>query len=457
MKGSDKEYSFRILQVSTYDIGGGAEKVAWELFQSYRDRGYISYLAVGLKKTDDKNVMQIPNDENRSSWSRFWINCNESLSPSVRKIPLIRYRFSKLLMWIGQSQRSYRILQGQEDFDYPGTWKITQLVPFTPNIIHCHNLHRNYFDLRALQWLSHNFPLIITLHDAWLLSGNCAHSFECERWITGCGSCPDITIYPGINKDKTRSNWQKKKEIFENSHLFVVTPSQWLMDKVNMSMLCPAIIESKVIPNGVDLQVFHPYDQSKAREILGLPLEDKILLFAANGIKVNIWKDYKTLRTAIEKISEILDEKVLFLAVGETAPSEYIGKSKIQFLPFQRDSSTIALYYQAADVYVHPAKVDTFPNTILEALACGTPVVATDVGGISEQIKDGSTGFLVPPGDGEIMASKIVYLLKNDNLRKKMSSNASEDARKRFSLTMQVNKYLEFYDSIIENYNNKNH
>lgn len=444
-----------ILQVSTYEIGGGAEKIAWDLFHSYRDRGYLSYLAVGLKKTDDKNVLQIPNDGNRSSWSRFWIASDKFMNPLVRKTPVIGRHFSKLLTLIGQPYRRYRRLQGYEDFDYPATWNIPNLTPYTPDIIHCHNLHGNYFDLRALQLFSHRFPLVLTLHDAWLLSGNCAHSFECERWSTGCGNCPDITIYPGIKKDKTRNNWKRKKEIFENSCFFVVTPSKWLMEKVNKSIMTPAIIDSKVIPNGVDLRVFHPFDQSKAREELGLPNEDKILLFAANVIRTNIWKDYKTLKTAIEELSETFDEKILFLAIGEAAPSEQIGKSKIQFVPFQREAYKVALYYQAADLYVQPSKVDTFPNTVLEALACGTPVVATKVGGIPEQIEDGKTGFLVPPGNGKLMADRIASLLKNDNLRKKMSEKASESAHNRFGLNRQVNEYLDFYEHMIESYNNK--
>src|SRR4029079_4578923 len=85
---------------------------------------------------------------------------------------------------------------GLEDFDYPNSVELLRFLPQKPDLLHCHNLHGNYFDLRALAGLSRQIPTVLTLHDAWLLSGHCAHSFECERWTIGCGECPDLTIYP---------------------------------------------------------------------------------------------------------------------------------------------------------------------------------------------------------------------------------------------------------------------
>ena len=110
-----------------------------------------------------------------------------------------------------------------------------------PSVIHCHNLHSGYFDLRALPWLSRVAPVVLTLHDAWLLSGHCAHSFGCDRWKNGCGACPDLSIPPAIAKDGTAANWKRKRRIFERSQLYVVTPSQWMMDRAQQSILAPAI------------------------------------------------------------------------------------------------------------------------------------------------------------------------------------------------------------------------
>lgn len=323
------------------------------------------------------------------------------------------------------------------------------ITPEPPDILHCHNLHGGYFDLRALPFLSHQVPTVITLHDAWLLGGHCAHSFDCERWKVGCGRCPDLSIYPAIKRDATAYNWKLKADIFERSRLHIVTPSKWLMDKVDESMLKPGIVASRVIPNGVDLEVFHPADQVEARESLGLPLNANILLFAANGIRKNIWKDYRTLRSALSEIAKCSDN-VLCIALGENAPQERIGNVEIRFVPYQENPEQVAHYYQAADLYLQPSRVDTFPTTVLEALASGIPVVATAVGGIPEQIVEEVTGFLVPPGDARAMAERVLDLLEDVEFRSQMGHEAAKDAARRFSLERMVRDYLAFYGEILK-------
>jgi glycosyltransferase involved in cell wall biosynthesis len=132
-------------------------------------------------------------------------------------------------------------------------------------------------------------------------------------------------------------------------------------------------------------------------------------------------------------------------------------------VPYQKDPKRVAQYYQAADLYLHAAHADTFPTTILEALACGTPVVATAVGGIPEQIKSLSannatnghppheaTGILVPPRDATAMAIAIEQLLADTSLLRQLGENAAVDARMRFGLEQQVDAYLNWYQEIIE-------
>jgi glycosyltransferase involved in cell wall biosynthesis len=414
------ERLLRILQVSAYDFGGGAENIAWNLFQAYRAGGYGAWLAVGYKQGNDPDVFLVPNDAYRSWWARMWLRIG----------------------WLD-------LRCGYEDFHFPGTRRLLMLTPEPPDIVHCHNLHGGYFDLRVLPWLSQQVPVLLTLHDAWLLSGHCAHSFDCQRWKTGCGHCPDLTIYPDIRRDATAYNWQRKQKIYSKSRLYVATPSRWLMRKVEQSMLAPAIIGARVIPYGIDTSVFHPADRQEARATLNIPQDTRVLLFAANGIRANIWKDYQTLRAAIAMVAEHLhNQDVLFIALGEDAPAEQIGQAEICFVPFQKDPETVARYYQAADVYAHAAKVDTFPNTVLEALACGTPVVATTVGGIPEQIQDGATGFLVPPGASGTMVKRIIQLLADNSLQSRIGTQAADIARKHFDLNRQVDDYLAWYQEI---------
>lgn len=445
----------RILQVSTADNAGGAEKVAWNLFQEYRRMGHHSWLAVGYKRSDDPNVFAIRNNDCTGYWGKMCSALGDAFSPLAGKVRGAG-RLRSLFHRIGEPQKLVNWWKGREEFNFPGSWKLLEMLPERPDVVHCHNLHGawipndGYFDLRAIPWLSQRVPLVMTLHDTWLLSGHCAYSIECERWETGCGSCPDLKIYPPIRRDATAYNWQRKRQIYAESRIYLATPSQWLMQKVERSMLAPAIAESRVIPNGVDLSVFHPADKQAVRAVLGIPPDVKMLLFTATSIRRHVYKDFGTIRAAVALVGDRLHgQHVLFVALGEDGPTQRFGQVEVRFVPFQKDAEAVARYYQAADVYVHAARADTFPNTVLEALACGTPVVATAVGGIPEQIEDGKTGFLVPPGDADAMSVRIEQILKDRQLQQRLALNAAADAVRRFGLEQHVERYLSWYHEIL--------
>lgn len=466
--------------MSTAEIAGGAERAARRLFEGYRLLGHESWLAVGLKRTGDPNVLLIPNGTPGNIWSRLCMNIATKLTPWAGRIKGT-HRLQQLFENLSEPLHWVKRELGYDDFGFSGSWRLLDLVPQRPDVVHCHNLHGpfvpggGYFDLRLLPMLSRKVPVILTLHDAWLLSGHCAHSFHCERWKRGCGKCPDLSIYPVIKRDSTAYNWRKKKEIYAKSKLLVATPSRWLMQKVEQSMLVSAVVEGRVIPYGVDLSIFCPADKQRVRRKLKINSDVKVLLFAGNVIRQNPYKDYQTMREAVARVSERVHGKaLLFIALGENAPPERIGRAHVQFVPYQNKPEAVAQYYQAADIYVHAAKVDTFPNTVLESLACGTPVVATAVGGIPEQVKglkvegcrfqaggcelnsykpDEATGVFVLRGDVKGMASAISGLLNNESQRKRLSENAAMDARQRFDLNREVNEYLEWYREISEVWN----
>lgn len=433
-----------VLQVSTRDIGGGAERIAFNLFQAYRAKGHFSKLAVGFRHSDDEDVFSVPNDDYRDA------------------DPPLRYMSGNMLLkGLGflqsivkkkrHSIRQKKIQKGYEDFEYPGTRQLLDHKAINPDIVHCHNLHGGYFDLRLIPWISKQVPLLLTLHDAWLLSGHCAHSFDCERWQTGCGKCPDLTIYPAIRSDATTYNWRRKRKIYSRSRFYVVVPSQWLMNKVMESMLAQSIVLARVIPNGVDLSVFKTADQEKVRIALGLPREAVVLLFVANGIQNNVFKDYLTMRKAVALVAARKhDHKLIFLALGADAPAEKIDEAEVQFIPYQKDPAVVAQYHQAADIYIHASNAEVWGLTITEALACGTPVVVTSVGGIPEQVNDGVTGFLTPPGDPEMMAFRIQQLIDDVSLRETMGRSAAADAKSRFNIDRMADEYLNWYREILK-------
>ena len=444
------ERQLRILQVSTDEIHGGAAKVARDLFTAYRERGHVSWLAVGEKRSHDPDVLLIPNREARGAWYRFWQRAGSRLRPGSTAQPEAGL-WPRLTRALSEPARWLDSFRGIEDFHFPGSRRLLDLTPSEPQVVHCHNLHGGYFDLRLLPHLSRRVPVVLTLHDAWLLSGHCAHSLSCERWKTGCGLCPDLTLYPAVRRDATAFNWRRKRDIYAQSRLCIATPSRWLMSKVEQSMLAPAVVEARVLPNGVDARIFHPADKRRARELLGIPPETAVLLTAGVMMRRNVWKDYATLRDAVAQVaSRLTGRDLLLLVLGDEAPTERVGGLEIRYLPFQEDPLVVAQYFQAADVYVHPAREDTFPNSVLEALACGTPVVATSVGGIPEQIEEAHSGFLVSPGDASGLAERVTLLLSNASLRESMGRQAAEATRHRFSFDRQADAYLAWYQELID-------
>lgn len=445
----DSQSKLSILQVSALDRAGGAEQIAWNLFNSYRQLGMSSWMAVGKKRTDDNNIFVIREGLSQDWWARLCQGLARSLNPLSRKMRGIP-RFQALLRNISKGSDWFADLRGEEDFHFPGSWDLLNLTPKKPLILHLHNLHGGYFDPRALVSFSSEIPVMLTLHDAWLLSGNCAHSFGCERWKTGCGECPDISIYPGLKVDSTHLNWQRRKAIFEHSKLYIATPCQWLLDKVNESMLLPAMLEGRVIYNGVDTSIFSPGDKLLARKDLGLPINEPIFLFVANGIKKNPFKDYTTLRKVIELLGQQSQDPLNFIALGEDGEKEQVGRVMIHYIPRTMDTSLVAQYYRASDLYMHVAKAETFPNTILEAMACGVPVIASNVGGIPEQVDDGVTGLLVQAQNAELIVQSANSLLKDPALRKKMGIAAIQKVQDRFTLKHQVEKYLHWYNEILK-------
>jgi glycosyltransferase involved in cell wall biosynthesis len=149
-------------------------------------------------------------------------------------------------------------------------------------------------------------------------------------------------------------------------------------------------------------------------------------------------------------------KKILFIALGDNEPGEQTGSVELRFIPYEKDARVIARYYQAADLYLHAAKADNFPNTILEALACGVPVIATAVGGIPEQITEGVTGFLTAPGDSTDMAHKITHLLNAPDVRLRMGQAAAADAKSRFNLDRQVTDYADWYADLLHRWPKQN-
>ncbi len=451
----------RVLTLSTSDIAGGAEAMARNLHRGYLAAGVRAVMAVGTKRTNDPSVIDLAAREPASLWRGACGALESAVAPLAGKLPGAGALTRAARRW-RYPQRSRDQRAGIESWDFPASRAILELAREPGTVVHAHNLHGDWFDLRLLAELRTVAPVFLTLHDAWLLSGHCAHSFDCTRWRSGCGQCPDLTIYPAIAVDGTAENWRRKRDIFAASRLHVAAPAHWLMDKVDGSMLHPAVASAQVIANGVDLANFCPGDRGAARRALGLPASAAVVLASAHMLRNNMWKDPAMLREVVARAGAALPRRELIcVALGEEAPREEIGGVQFVSAAYERDPARLAQWYRAADLFVHPSRMDTQPLVVLEALACGTPVIATDVGGVHEtlgapfdadaleQFRDGteaaSGGVLVPPGDAVTMARALVTMLERPPLRAAMSRTAVNEARRRFDLAQCADRYLAWF------------
>ncbi|MFI5310989.1 MAG: glycosyltransferase [Gemmatimonadales bacterium] len=442
-----------ILSVNTADLGGGAERVARELHESYAAAGEDAWLAVGSKRGRDPRTLEIPNRARRTAWARAWLRAADALPQRGAGFWTAR----TLRAVVADPARWVTRMRGREDFAFPGTRALLDLPGHAADVLHLHNLHGDYFDLRELSSLTSRVPTVLSLHDAWLFSGHCAHSFGCERWEGGCGECPMLWIYPAVSRDATAFNWRRKRDILARSALHVAVPCEWLAGCLRRSILSPAVRELRVIPFGVNLETFQPGDKAASRALLGLDPSRPVFLTYANSLRARSWKDSTMFREALARLSAPA-AGAQWLALGESGPDEQVGAVRVRFVGLETDDARLSRWYSAADAYVHPARADTFPLAVLEALACATPVIATAVGGIPEQIVSGdlasgtlahgsfarATGALVSPGDARAFASAIDAIAElGSAARGMLSANAVRDARSRFDARRHQRAYLD--------------
>jgi glycosyltransferase involved in cell wall biosynthesis len=402
----------RIVQINTVDLGGGAAKIAWKLHEKFRERGHESTLVVGWKRSSDPDVVAIDNSRAGRGLRGRGLRRLESL--------------------------------GLQYLDHPGSHRVPELVGGDWDVTHAHNLHGGYFDLAALSDLSRHAPLVLTMHDMWLVTGHCGYSCECERWRIGCGSCPDLSLYPAIPRDATRANLRRKRRLLGEVDLTLTSEARWALDLARASYL--RSMPARHIPSPVDTRFFRPGDKSAARAALGLPQDRPIILLPA---RLAFDNEYKAAWMLEEAVDALRDRHVLGVAFGAKDDDRREG---LRILAESFDEARIAEANRAADVVVYPSRAETSPLAIVEALATARPVVATRVGGVEEVINGGRNGFLVDRGDAAAFARAIRTLLDDPELARRLAEEGLADARERHDLERVVDAWLACYEELLERF-----
>lgn len=190
---------------------------------------------------------------------------------------------------------------------------IRKIEAFKPDMIHIHELHAYFVNIRPLlEYIKKkNIPLIWTFHCEYMYTGKCGHAYECTNFQRDCGNCPAVREYPkSIVFDKTKQMLRMKKELLKDLDFTIITPSQWLADRVRLSFLKDKTI--RVIHNGVDISVFHPVESESLRKELNIPNEHKIVL----AVAPNIMSEAKGGQWILKLAERMKNEKIFFILVG---------------------------------------------------------------------------------------------------------------------------------------------
>ena len=405
----------KVLQINQSDISGGAGIAGYRLHQGLMAQGIDSRLLVGNMKTSSNRVAKIPRKPRQE-----------------RQIDRITNRLSlHYLQFVGTFAISKHSFYQKAD------------------ILNFHNLHSGLFNYLAIPSLTKNIPAVFTLHDMWSFTGHCAYSYDCKRWISGCGKCPYPDSYPTITRDNSHIEWKLKNWVYSHSNLTIVTLSSWLTQQTKQSMLNRFPIHH--IPNGIDTEAYQPLDIELCRYILGIPKNKKVLMFAAENLK-DSRKGGDLLIKALQSLPESLRTEIVLINLGKNGEtiSAAVGMQNFN-LGYVENDRIKSIAYSAADLFIFPTRADNLPSVLQESMACGTPIVSFKIGGVPDLVRPGITGYLATPEDTDDFRDGIVKLLSDENLRDQMRKNCRAIALEEYSLDLQAKRYIDLYNKILNN------
>jgi len=276
-------------------------------------------------------------------------------------------------------------------------------------------------------------------------TGGCHFSTGCEAFSEQCRNCPQL----GRSGDNDLSTevFAHKQLAYEGKNLHIVTPSRWLTGEAKRSQLLAGAKSFQTIPNGLDLDLFSPQDKRAARASLGLPSSGVVLAFGADSV-TNRRKGFNELLAALSLINSKVPLTGLIFGRG-VIETPVPGLANLLQLGYVADAERQSLVYSAADIVVVPSLEDNLPNVGLEAMACGTPVVGFDIGGVPDYVRPGETGSLARPADPADLAHQLSWLIDHSEERLGRGRRARRMMEREFSQETQARAYIRLYEQLL--------
>lgn len=414
----------KVLHLSTTDMEGGAALAAFRLHQGLLGSGVRSRMLVQNKYGKDPSV-------------------TGPVTRVGRLVALMKYLVDSLP--VKCSRRGSRGATFSPAI-FPDRLA-RRTAAMAPDLIHLHWIAGGFMRLETLSQLKR--PVVWTLHDMWPFTGGCHYSGACSRYAGSCGCCPELGS--SVENDLSRRIWQRKDRAWRGVPLTIVAPSRWMAQCAKASSVFSEA-DIRIIPNGIDTTLFRPGDRSSARQALGLPQDRRLILFGAMSPTGDPRKGFSRLLPAIRELagSGWGDcAELLIYGADDAQPKPDFGL-KARYLGRVSAQEEMALLNAAADVVVAPSLQDNLPNTVMEALACGTPVVAFGIGGMVDMIDHCKTGWLADPFSHEDLARGIVYVTEDAGRREEMGRAAREKVMRNYALEIVARSHLELYAQLLQ-------
>ena len=417
----------RVLIINTSERVGGAAIAANRLMEALKKNGVRAKMLVRDKQTDQMTVSAIP-----SSWllplKFVW----------ERGCIYIANRFSKQNLF-------------QMDIANIGT-DIVHLFEFEQaDVIHLHWVNQGFLSMADLNKILHaGKPVVITMHDMWYFTGICHYAGDCTRYETSCYKCPLLTK-GGWGTDWAAKVFEQKRQMFSDVKVSFVGCSQWITNLARRSSLTQGQFVIN-IPNTINTHVFHPTDMAEVRRKWNLPADKKLILFGSQRI-TDERKGFRYLAEACNIIKETAPDLAAKLGLVVLGSHSEKVESLIPFdvypINYLSNENEVMEMYNAVDLFVTPSLQDNLPNTIVEAMACGTPCVGFNVGGIPEMIDHRQNGYVAVYKDAQDFAKGIQWCLDEQNYDT-LCENAHKKALITYSEDRIARRYTDVYEMLLE-------
>ena len=408
----------KILHVSTSDVDGGAARAAYRIHKGLTSIDVDSKMLVRTKLERDPTVLA-----NKTPLAQ--------LGSKLDALPLRQYPNRDSTMFSPQW--------------FPDS-VVSRVKQIDPDIVHLHWVCNGFLRIESLAKFQK--PIVWTLHDMWPLTGGCHYTKGCDRYQEGCGSCPQLSSTK--QRDLSFRVWQRKKRIWPKLNLTLAAPSHWLAACIKSSPLFEGF-RIEVIPTGIDAKRYKPIDKQVARVALGLPVDKRLILFGAGSTSGDPRKGFRHLLAALQKLyTDEWFEQLELVVFGESSAGSRPTAFKTHYMDRLRDDISLALVYASADLFVAPSVQDNLPNTVIEALACGTPCLAFNIGGMPDMIEHQENGYLAEPFDIADLARGIEWTLADMTRHHRLSLSAHEKARKAFCLEERARQYSTLYSNLLQ-------